>query len=685
MSEQPKESHTKSIVFAILFSVLLFILVLIGQISSSLEDLNIIIALNRALALSGLLLISLFLILETFCRFVKSGARFLLPAGRTLGFFGFILAVIHAASVLFLLTGDFSREWLSIQSTSVNFAKASIIAFIILFVGFIKTISDKLGERKWLYIQAVGYMGLIFILAHVILLKNLTPESLQAFFFNAVRQTEVIFIFIFFIIIAIIRAFLHFLNKKASLQVKTVAHTLLYLAAGAIILIFYLDIAHTERNYEEIFHSNENTVVYIKGLSGSDDESKIFETTDSITKSSGNETAVFFLNNEKRIIHHPDKSREDRLYAYFKESPEDTSVQNIKREDGGSVFLDTVSRFDEEKYIVVSADYSRVGKGYSRQIFYSAVLIVIVTFTTAIMTLLFGRKNIIKPIKKVTTAANNISAGKFDTKIDIKSNDEFRVLADTFNNMSQTLQKQISDLMKLDKLKNEFIAIASHNLRTPLTTLRGYLDYLEMPQTGKLNKKQKDTIEKAQHSATSLASLTEGLINITSLEREGVKIEKESVNLTDIISEILKEIEPKAKEKKIKIQNKIEKKEIKTIGDAAKLKQAFLSVLENAVKFNKDGGGIVLDEIIDDTKQPTIGRKEFIITIKDTGIGISKEEKENVFQKFNRGTSTYTYTYEGVGLGLYVARLIIQAHHGRIWFESKEGQGTTFYISLTVE
>ena len=71
-----------------------------------------------------------------------------------------------------------------------------------------------------------------------------------------------------------------------------------------------------------------------------------------------------------------------------------------------------------------------------------------------------------------------------------------------------------------------------------------------------------------------------------------------------------------------------------------------------------------------------------IITIKDTGIGIAKEEREDIFKKFNRGTSTYTYEYEGVGLGLYLTRLIILAHHGRIWFESDVNKGTTFYISL---
>jgi len=311
-------------------------------------------------------------------------------------------------------------------------------------------------------------------------------------------------------------------------------------------------------------------------------------------------------------------------------------------------------------------------------------LILFVTITTGVMTLLFGRRNIIIPIRKITNASKKVSEGNFDTEIKVGGHDEFRVLADGFNDMSKKLQKQINDLMKLDRLKNEFIAIASHNLRTPLTTLRGYLDSLESGQSGKLSKKQEETLAKAQHSTTSLVSLTEGLINITSLEREGVKIEKKTVDLKSILDDALKEIQTQVKAKDIKVKNRIGLSPIKTIGDPIKLKQAFLAILENAVKFNNSGGEIVLDKIIDDSREPTIGRREITITIRDTGIGISKQEKENVFQKFNRGTSTYTYEYEGVGLGLYLTKLIIQAHRGKVWFESSEGKGTTFYVSLSI-
>ena len=299
------------------------------------------------------------------------------------------------------------------------------------------------------------------------------------------------------------------------------------------------------------------------------------------------------------------------------------------------------------------------------------------------MTLIFSKKNILGPIKKITGASEKIAEGDLSAKIEVKSNDEFATLAEVFNTIAQTLQKQINDLVKTDKLKNEFIAIASHNLRTPLTTLRGYLDMLGMEKSGKLSKRQKDLLQKADRSATVLTSLTEGLVNITSLETQGVKIEKGTVDLTAVISGVVEGGSSQAKAKEIKIENKFGNEAIITIGDEKKLKQAFLAVLENAVKFNKKGGKITLEKIEDDTKQTTVGRKEIIITVKDTGIGISKNEKENVFQKFNRGTSTYTYEYEGVGLGLYIAKLIIQAHHGRIWFESAEGKGTTFYISLT--
>lgn len=110
------------------------------------------------------------------------------------------------------------------------------------------------------------------------------------------------------------------------------------------------------------------------------------------------------------------------------------------------------------------------------------------------------------------------------------------------------------------------------------------------------------------------------------------------------------------------------------MGDVTKLKVAFNNLLENAVKFNRDSGSV------------TIGIEEksdsFIVSFKDTGIGISEKEIPLVFKKFHRATDILTYNYEGLGLGLYLTRVIVEAHQGKVWFESKAGEGSTFYVSL---
>lgn len=684
--EQQTDKHVRNTFLALLFAVVIFILIFVLEISASLKNLNVLLSTNKALALSAFLLIGIFIFIETFSKYYLKIIK-IRSIARIMGATGFVFALIHAISVMFLLTGFFSKDWLDEQSLSINFARASLIGLVALFAGFIKTIAEKLGEKRWLYFQIFGYLSFLFILLHTMFLVKPSYYQLGKDLLSTVRQLELIFIFIFIITLIILRIILYFLNKKFSLQFKIIVHTLLYFTVSAIIIVAYFAIADTQRHYEETFHQNRHMLDYLKDLAADSSRQHVYDMADSLTESSQRELTVFFLDSDRRILHHPEKGKEDTPYFIFGNKPSEASAigdeWNIKYNMGGNTYLDTISKLDSETYVVVSTNYTIESQGFTRQVVYSSFLVVLVTFVTAIVTLLFGKKNIIEPIRKITEGSEKISEGNFDSVINIKSNDEFQTLATVLNEMSEKMKKQINDLMKLDRLKNEFIAIASHNLRTPLTTLRGYLDTLDSGQLGKLSVKQKEALKKAQQSETQLVSLTEGLINITSLEREGVKIEKNSLDLKTLIEEILKQVETQAKVKNVKIINNIGKESINTIGDEAKLKQAFLAVLENSIKFNSKGGTVTLEKIIDDTKEPVIGRKEVIITIKDTGIGISKEEKENVFQKFNRGTSTYTYEYEGVGLGLYLSRLIIQAHHGRIWFESDEGKGTTFYISLS--
>jgi len=685
MSGIQPESNTKSLFLAVLSAVSVFIFIFILQIIASRPSLNILISGNKSLALGAFILLGIFLIVETLSKYRPKMQEYL-PTARKIGFIGLVYALTHAVVVLFVLTETFSKTWLKEQRFSILCAEISVISLILLFAGFTKFFSTKLGEKKWLYIQIFGYAGILLVLAHTLLLVKPSYYSAGKNLLLSMRQIELTFIAIFIVSLIILKLFLYLINRKLSLQFKIIVHVFLYFTLSAIILGSYIAVSDMERRHTETFHNNRHIIEYVRSELKDRTNVDIYPLTNLLTETSQRETSVFFLNAEKRVVHNSEKKEEDKPYINFTEKnlATDGYAWEIIYTKDGSQHLDTVySLGGENGYLVVSVDYSKTNLDIAKQIAYSSIIILIVTSMTAAMTLLFTRKNIMDPIERITDASKRIAEGDLDTQIKVNNNDEFATLAEIFNTMAQKLQKQINDLMKLDKLKNEFIAIASHNLRTPLTTLRGYLDALNSGQAGKLSTKQKNTLEKAQNSTTSLVSLTEGLINITSLETEGVKIEKDKVKLNDVINEVLDEIAPLAKDKKITIENNIGKETIETIGDAAKLKQAFLAVLENAVKFNKKDGKITLDKIVDDSRQPVIGRREVIITIKDTGIGIAKEERENVFQKFNRGTSTYTYEYEGVGLGLYLTKLIIQAHRGRIWFESDMGKGTTFYISLT--
>jgi len=306
MSNQQPKNNTKSIVIAVFFSVIVFILILVITLYKSLDNLNILISTNNALAISAFLLLSSFIITETIAKYRKNTGS-LAIAAKTMGVFGLIFASMHILFVTVFLTGVFSKEWLSEQSISLNFAWAALVALALLFFGFMKTVSEKLGKKRYLYIQALGYFSIALIITHVLFIKNLSLFSVRETALNTFQKPEIAFVLAFLAIIVVARAFLYLLNKKASLQVKIIAHTLLYLTISAIIIISYLATAEIKRNYNEIFRSNRYTIDYIKNLSGSENEKTLYKTADTITKTSQRETTVFFLNNKGRIIHHFEK------------------------------------------------------------------------------------------------------------------------------------------------------------------------------------------------------------------------------------------------------------------------------------------------------------------------------------------------------------------------------------------
>lgn len=244
--------------------------------------------------------------------------------------------------------------------------------------------------------------------------------------------------------------------------------------------------------------------------------------------------------------------------------------------------------------------------------------------------------------------------------------------------LTEELQKANEDLKKLDKAKSEFISIASHQLRTPMSIVKGFVSMLLEGSYGQLQEKQKDILNKIYASNDRLTSLINDLLDLSRMEGGRMQFRWEAVAFDDMASSVVEELKPAADKKGLgfKWTNEIQGK-IYVKADKEKLRQVLMNLIDNAIKYTPDGSiGIKLVKTPDGKAR---------LSVKDTGIGMDKEELPVLFGKFVRGKKTQQLWTEGTGLGLYVARKIIEEHKGSIWAESEgEGKGSTFYVELPV-
>ena len=282
-------------------------------------------------------------------------------------------------------------------------------------------------------------------------------------------------------------------------------------------------------------------------------------------------------------------------------------------------------------------------------------------------------RTIIAPIETVIQGARKISKGDFSHKIEVDTKDEVEDLALAVNQMAQTLRKNIDDLKELDKLKDEFIYLASHNLRTPLTVIKGYVSSLQ--EDSSLNTETREQLVSISKSTKELEIITETLLSLVSLEKGEKPVIKKQIDLVPMLEEISGKLQEKALEKGINFIFELPEKTLPEVAlEEDRIKQAFIALVDNAIKFNKKNGKVIIK-----FHRNTDG---VVISIKDEGIGIPNDKRDKVFKKFQRINDILTYDYVGIGLGLYVTKLIIEAHGGKIWFDSKVGEGSTFHVSL---
>jgi signal transduction histidine kinase len=297
------------------------------------------------------------------------------------------------------------------------------------------------------------------------------------------------------------------------------------------------------------------------------------------------------------------------------------------------------------------------------------VTLLVAALAAAIITWTVNR-SILSPMSLVIKSAEQIAAGDLTKTIDVQTHDEIEDLAHAVNNMAQKLNQNIEELKQLDEAKNEFIMIASHNLRTPLTALQGYLPLL-VDQNKKISAEDQAKFHTAMKvSLARLNKLVEELLSIVNL-RQVSQMKLTTVSLHTIVEGSLTKMATAIQAQNLKIVTRLDSS-LAVRADPELLAQAFEHILDNAIKFSPKGGEIEVSMLRTDDGCE--------LKISDHGPGMSQEQQDHLFQMFHRENSVLNYNYEGVGLGLYIARLTLGKFHAHLKIMSKEKQGTAIVI-----
>ncbi len=237
------------------------------------------------------------------------------------------------------------------------------------------------------------------------------------------------------------------------------------------------------------------------------------------------------------------------------------------------------------------------------------------------------------------------------------------------------LIRDITLELEVDRMKSEFISLASHQLRTPLSAIKTYTHMLSDGYMGGLNKSQKECLETIISASNRMNELISTLLNVTRIESGTIAVNPKLVNIEEVVAEVMPELKLMADAKNINLTTKvINKNSTRIRTDTLIVKEVVTNLVSNAVKYTSEGGEVKV--------QIRPRRSDIMIAISDNGWGIPAHTRDKVFSKFFRGPNIINRETTGTGLGLYLVKGLVETLKGKIWFKSEEGQGTTFFVTL---
>ncbi len=288
----------------------------------------------------------------------------------------------------------------------------------------------------------------------------------------------------------------------------------------------------------------------------------------------------------------------------------------------------------------------------------------------------------LKPVDDITQTARIITSQNLNQRINPpKVKDEISRLIETFNEMISRLDQSFRQM-------KQFSSDASHELKTPLTILKGEVEV--MLRRERTSEEYQQTLKSNLEEVNRMSQIVEDLLTLSKADTGEIKLNRDDINLTEILNEVVAQMDRLAKSKKLYLSASNHRPDIHLFGDGLRLRELFINLIENGIKYTEEGGSISitlqreLPSPLNDQSDWAEGQeKEFVkIVVSDTGIGIAEEDQERIFDRFFRVDKARSREQGGSGLGLSICKWIVEAHQGEIKVESELGKGSSFIIRL---
>ncbi len=296
------------------------------------------------------------------------------------------------------------------------------------------------------------------------------------------------------------------------------------------------------------------------------------------------------------------------------------------------------------------------------------IAVTLIMLIIGIISALILASKMIDPIDRLAWGARRIGDGSLDHRIDVTSRDELGELSGEFNAMAERLKE-------LDDMKDNFVYSLTHDLRSPLSAVMGYISLMLKGVFDPLTRKQESTLKDVKSICHRLLDLIGDILDYAKVKSGSIEIEPEEADFRQIIQGIIKTLEPLGREKNVTLEAEMPPEPVPAFIDAGKVERLTVNLVSNALKFTPEGGSVKVTL--------SRGPGDIQVSVSDTGIGIPPEHIDTIFGEFTQLREHQKHSrIKGTGIGLSIAKAIVEAHGGKIWVESEMEKGTVFHYTV---